>query len=64
MAAVENGAAEAGHGVAIHEDPIAQHDGLAGSFVHSAAIRPALISRFSSSVLRCFGAATIEASMI
>jgi hypothetical protein len=37
---------------------------LAGLFVHSAGMRPSLISRFSPSVLRCFGAATIVASMI
>jgi len=37
---------------------------LAGLFAHSGGMRPSLISRFSPSVLRCFGAATIEASMI
>jgi len=37
---------------------------LAGFVVHPGGMRPCLISRFSPSVLRCFGAATIEASMI
>src|ERR1700683_5429066 len=37
---------------------------LAGFFAHSNGMRPSLISRFSPSVLRCFGAATIVASML
>jgi len=37
---------------------------LAGFCAHSAGMRPSLMSRFSPSVLRCFGAATSEASMI
>jgi hypothetical protein len=37
---------------------------LAGLLAHSAGMRPSLMSRFSPSVLRCLGAATIVASMI
>src|ERR687883_898382 len=37
---------------------------LAGLFADCAGMRASLMSRFSPSVLRCFGAATIEASMI
>src|SRR5271170_576046 len=37
---------------------------LAGFCAHAGGMRPSLMSRFSPSVLRCFGAATIEASII
>ena len=37
---------------------------LAGLSFQACGIRPALISAFSPSLLRCLGAATIEASMI
>src|SRR5271170_213902 len=37
---------------------------LAGVAAHCGGMRPSLMSRFSPSVLRCLGAATIEASMI
>ena len=37
---------------------------LAGLSAPASGMRPALISAFSPSVLRCFGAAMIEASMI
>jgi len=38
--------------------------GLRGWSFHACGMRPALISSFSPSVLRCLGAATIDASMI
>ena len=37
---------------------------LAGRSAQPSGIRPALIAAFSASVLRCLGAATIEASTI
>jgi hypothetical protein len=37
---------------------------LAGFFAHSGGTRSSVMSRFSPSVLRCLGAATIEAAMI
>jgi hypothetical protein len=36
----------------------------AGLLAQSAGMRPSLIARVSAALLRCFGAATIEASMI